>query len=160
MKYLDMPIIIKLNYFFSKLNALKPGIGLELETYSCKQTKNQKRHINIKKPLRFYISALEESFSDYDFSNEKAESFIKVTYPYIKKELEYILFTVYKNYDSVNETINYINNILNYCISIKKSSFFMIKNLFPNEEEQYRIFIIHDKDRKRVIIIKYIINKV
>lgn len=154
MKFIDMPAIIQTNALLSRINVLDPKKSIEVELYSCKQTKVQKKHRNIKKPLRYYVSVLEETFGDFDFSGKSAESFVQITHEYLKKELSFILFTIYKNYEDVNELLLFMDNIFSSCVSVRHSLHCYIDNLFENESDNCRVFIIHDKKQKRVILIK------
>ena len=154
MKYLEMPNILRTNALFSKLNALDPKQSVEIEVYSCKQTRQQKSHRDVQKPLRYYVSALEEAFGDYDFSGERGSSFHQTCYDFIRKELSFIFFTIYRNYDDVNEMLGFLDSILNQCVSIRSSMFYLIDDLFGNEAEKYKVFLIHDKKLRRVVIIK------
>lgn len=155
MKYMDIPNINVINSLFSSLNFLNPKQSLEFEVYSCKQTKLQKRHLNLKKPLRFYVSALEESFIEYDFSNEQGSSFTRTTYEHIRNEMAYYFLALYKNSFEVERSIAKIEYVLNHCIQHKKASCFLVENSFYNELEIYRIYLLHNKNCRRVILIKF-----
>ena len=151
--------IIKTNALFSRLQAFDPKRSLEIEAYSCKQTKEQKKHKNIPKPLRFYISALELAFPDYSFSNEGLSSFKQSTLDNIKKELSFIFFTLYKNNDDVNDLLSYLESLLGQCINLKESSIFVLDRIFSSDSNYSKVFLIHDKKLKRILIIKSILEK-
>lgn len=156
MKFLELNNIIKTNILFSRLQAFDSRRTLEIEAYSCKQTKEQKRHRNICKPLRFYISALELAFPDYDFSNESIRSFNAISSQELKGELSFIFFTLYKNHNDVSELIHYLDILLEQCIDIRKSVFYSLDKSILCDSKYHKIFLIHDKQKKRVIIIKSI----
>lgn len=156
MKFINMPNIIRTNTLFSKLNAIDPKQNIEIEVYSCKQTRVQKKHHSIPKPQRYYVSALEEAFNDYDFSKIPPDAFQKTTYEAILKELSFVFFTIYRNNDDVNETLEFLDTILNQCVNFKISRFYAIDDLFNNEVEKHKVFLIHDNKLRRVIVIKLI----
>ena len=113
MKFLDLNSLIKTNILFSRLQAFNAKRTLEIEAYSCKQTKEQKRYKNIPKPLRFYITALELAFPDYDFSRETNDSFDIISFEILKSELSFVFFTFYKNNEDVAEIIQYFSIVYN-----------------------------------------------
>jgi len=154
MKFINMLNIIRTNTLFSKLNAIDPKQNIEIEVYSCKQTRMQKKHYSIQKPLRYYISALEETFSDYDFSKTSINAFQKTTYQSILNELSFVFFTVYRNNDDVNQTLEFIDTIMNQCVNLRTSRFYVIDDLFNNEIEKCKVFLIHDTKLRRVVVIK------
>lgn len=178
MKYLEMPNILKTNALFSRLNILDPTRSIEVEVYSCKETKKQKKNYNknynknnsrtsiesisstdvtnnilTNKLLKYFISALSESFPDYDFSNNPMNFFKETHYEFLISELAYILFTVYRNHEEVSEVLSFFDNILKQSIGIKAASIYYVENLFLNERDKYRVFLIYDKSMKRVIVI-------
>lgn len=154
MKFINMLNIIRTNTLLSKLNAIDPRQSIEIEVYSCKQTRMQKRHHRIPKPLRYYISALEETFSDYDFSKVSIAAFQKTTYGAILDELSFVFFTVYRNNDDVNQTLEFIDTIMNQCVNLRMSRFYVIDDLLNNEAERCRVALVHDTKLRRVVVIK------
>jgi len=158
MKYIDMQNINKTNALLSRLTAADPKMNIELEIYSCKQTKQQKKHHAIPKPWRFYISALESEFDDYDFSLQPQNSFLSTTFEDIHKELSYLMFTVFKNNEDVLETMAFVEKIINQCIFIKKSVCVRIENLLVNESEHTKVFLIYNKVLRRVVLIKILLG--
>lgn len=159
MKFLEMNSIIKTNMLFSRLRAFDPKRTLEIEAYSCKQTKEQKRHKNLPKPLRFYISALELAFPDYDFSNVTLSSFKPTTLENVKKELSYVFFTIYKNSEDVSELLAYLDALLGQCVNLRTSSILTLDRIFSCDTDYYKVFILHDKKLKRILIIKSVLEK-
>lgn len=159
MKYLEINSIVKTNALLSRLHAFDPRRSLEIEAYSCKQTKEQKKHKNIPKPLRFYISALELTFPDYDFSSITNDSFKNIPYSALRNELSFIFFTMYKNSSDVEEFVSYLDALFEQCVEIKKARFFIVEKDVFEDLEFYKIFMIHDKKKKRVLIIKSILEK-
>jgi len=154
MKFMEMNDIIKTNALFTRLKAFDPKLSLEIEAYSCKPTKEQKRHKNIPKPLLFYVCALELAFPDYDFSNEAMSSFAKTTLDNIKKELSYIFFTLYKNNEEVSELIAYLDALLEQCLDLKKTLAFIVDKPASTETGYHRVFLLHDRKLKRILVIK------
>lgn len=159
MKFLEMNSIIKTNVLFSKLRAFDPKRSLEIEAYSCKQTRQQKRHKDLPKPLRFYISALELAFPDYDFSSETLSSFKPTTLESVKKELSYVFFTIYKNNEDVNELLAYLDALLEQCVNLRNSFIFTLDRIFSCDTDYYKVFILHDRKLRRVLIIKSVLEK-
>lgn len=159
MKLLEISSITKTNVLFSRLRAFDPKRSLEIEAYSCKQTREQKRHKRLPKPLRFYISALELAFPDYDFSNETLSSFKHTTVDNVKSELSYVFFTIYKNEDDVSSLLAYLDILLSQCVSIKNTAIFVLDRVFSCDIDYYKVFILHDKKLRRILIIKSILEK-
>lgn len=159
MKFLELSSILKTNRLFNKLKELDPKINIDIEVYSCKQTKHQKSHRTIPKPFRFYVSALEMSFTDYDFSQETIESFKPTNFNTIKDELSYVFFRIYKNCEDVSNILHFIELILEQCVSLERSKFYNVSNLFTNESSVFRVFVIYDIASKRVLIIKNLEEK-
>lgn len=141
------------------MQAFDPQRSLEIEVYSCKQTREQKRHKGIPKPLRFYICALEQAFPDYVFSSATLNFFRKIPYSAIKNELSFVFFTMYKNNEDVEEFINYLDALIDQCINMKNTDFLIVDESLLGDNDFHRIYILHDKDRKRIMIIKSILEK-
>lgn len=159
MKFLEINSITKTNALLSRLQAFDPRRSLEIEAYSCKQTREQKRHKNIPKPLRFYISALELAFPDYDFSTMEEESFRSISHGTLRNELSFVFFTMYKNHEDVEEFVSYLDALLEQCVDVKRAQFFIVEDNMLDDLDFHRIFIVHDKKRKRVLIIKSMLEK-
>lgn len=159
MKFLEMGRITKTNVLFSRLRAFDPKRSLEIEAYSCKQTREQKKHKRLPKPLRFYISALEQAFPDFDFSNETLSSFKHTTVENVKRELSYVFFTIYKNKEDVNELLAYLDALLSQCVSLRKSAIFALDRVFSCDTGYHKVFILHDKRLRRILIIKSVLEK-
>ncbi|KAM0680800.1 hypothetical protein GINT2_001074 [Glugoides intestinalis] len=157
MKFLEINSIIKTNTLLSRMQAFDPQRSLEIEVYSCKQTREQKRHKRIPKPLRFYICALELAFPDYSFSTATLNFFRKIPYSSIKNELSFVFFTLYKNNEDVKEFINYLDALLDQCIDMKNTEFFLVDESLLDDNDFHRIYILHN--RKRIIVIKSILEK-
>lgn len=155
MKFLEINNIIKTNVLFSKLKAFNPNINLEIEAYSCKQTKEQKKYYKIPKPLRFYISVLELAFPDYDFSNETLSSFKKTSMDIVIKEMSYLFFVLYKNNDEVTELLSYLEALLGQCLNLRKTSVLLLDRTRFSESDYRNVFLLHDKKLKRIIVLKY-----
>ncbi|KAI5175949.1 hypothetical protein PAEPH01_2203 [Pancytospora epiphaga] len=153
MKFISMPNILRANKLFSRLCAADPQSSIEMELYSCKQTRFQRMHYDIPKPLRFYISALEEAFGDHDFS-ESAKSFCSTTYANIRDEISFKLFKIQRNYEDVEESVGLFSAVLGQCVSLRNSVYYTVTQLYGDEEERKKVFLIHDRKRKRVVIIK------
>lgn len=156
MKFLELNSLIKTNILFSRLQAFNSRRTLEIEAYSCKQTKEQKKYRSIQKPLRFYISALDLAFPDYNFSNETMDSFDSISLDILKSELSFVFFTLYKNNEDVAELIDYLNILLQQCVDIDDSAFYVFNKPLISDSNDIRVFLIHDKKKKRVIILKSI----
>lgn len=156
MKFLELNNIIKTNILFSKLQSFDPRRTLEIEVYSCKQTKQQKKHRIIRKPLRFYVSALEMAFPDHDFSSESIRSFNKSSGQELKGELSFVFFTLYKNHSDVAELVQYLDNLLEQCVDVRHSVFYTLNKSILCDSDYHKVFLIHDKKSKRVVIIKSI----
>lgn len=159
MKFLELNNIIKTNILFSRLQAFDSRRTLEIEVYSCKQTKEQKKHKNIQKPLRFYVSALDLAFPDHDFSNESMNSFDNISIETLKAELSFVFFTMYKNNEDVAELIQYLNILLDQCVDIHNSVFYIFNKPILSDPIYNNVFLIHDNKKKRVVIIKLIQNQ-
>lgn len=159
MKFLEMSNIIKTNALLSRLQAFDPKRSVEIEAYSCKQTKEQKKHRDIPKPLRFYISALELAFPDFDFSEMSLSGFNKITYNVVRNELSYVFFTIYKNCDDVEEFVVFLDTLLEQCINIKAAKFFLVDGTMFGDSDFHKIFLIYDSQIKRVVIIKSVLEK-
>lgn len=154
MKFMEMNSIIKTNALFARLKAFDSKLNLEIEAYSCKQTKQQKRHKNIPKPLLFYICALEISCPDHDFSSESMSLFEKTTFENIKIELAFIFFRLYKNNEEVNELLKYFDALLDQCLDVSRTIAYVVDKPVSSETGFLRVFLLHDKRKKRILIIK------
>jgi len=156
MKFMEIPSIIKTNLLFSKLSTIDPQQALDLEVYSCKPTKTQKAHKNIPKPLKYYVSTLEEVFAGYDFSSKSMKEFKSINYITLKKELSFVFLTIYKNNGDVMEMLGFIDTVFCNCVNMKNALIYKIVDIAVNEGENCNVFLIHGKKEKRVIIIKHI----
>lgn len=154
MKFLEISSIIKTNALLSRLQAFDPRRSLEIEVYSCKQTREQRKHRDKPKPLRFYISALELTFPDYDFSEMTQEAFKVISYTVLKSELSFVLFTMYKNHEDVGEFIEYLDVLIGQCVDVRRSQFCVVEKDLLDDLNFHRIFVIYDKKKRRVMIIK------
>jgi hypothetical protein len=159
MKFLGINSIIKTNALLSRLHTFDPRRSLEIEAYSCKQTREQKRHKKIAKPLRFYISSLELTFPDYDFSDLSIDSFKEISYKALRNELSFVFFTMYKNNEDVEEFISYLGALFEQCVDIERANIYIIENNLLDDLDFYKIFMIHDKRKRRILIIKSILEK-
>lgn len=154
MKFMELTNITRTNRLFEKLREFDPKRTIDIEVYSCKQTKHQKTHWCIPKPFRFYISALEMAFPDYDFSQETIDIFKEVDMEAIKKELSFVFFTMYRNCEDVSEMVHFIEQILEQCVDTRKAQYYTVDTLFGDEAVVYKLYIIYDKKAKRVLIVK------
>ncbi|ELA41030.1 uncharacterized protein VICG_01912 [Vittaforma corneae ATCC 50505] len=159
MKFLEIGSIIKTNALLSRLQAFDPRRSLEIEAYSCKQTREQKKHKTIPKPLRFYVSALELAFPYYDFSTMTKESFRNISHGMLKNELSFVFFTMYKNHEDVEEFVSYLDALLEQCVDVKRAQFFIVEDNMLDDLDFHRIFMVYDKRKRRVLIIKSILEK-
>lgn len=149
-----MPNIIRTNTLFSKLKILDPRRSIEIEAYSCKQTKHQRSHYKMPKPLRFYVSTLELSLPDYDFSNASLSLFQNTSLDKIRSELSFILFTIYKNQEDVDELLSFFDRVLSQSVSLRNSLFYEVDFAALNEELSLKVFMIHDRKMRRIIVLK------
>ncbi len=154
MKFMEMRNLLKTNILFSRLQLFDPKKTIEIEAYSCKQTKDQKRHKFIPKPLRFYISALELTFPDYDFSNEKYTSFKPTHIDYVKKEISFLFLTIYKNNNDASEFLTFFETVLGQVINLKNSKIFLVDIDLEGDSGYLKTFLFYDKKLKRILILK------
>ncbi|KAI4292002.1 hypothetical protein PAPHI01_1276 [Pancytospora philotis] len=154
MKYINMPHILKANALMSQLDAIDDSAGIEIEAYSCKPTRMQKAHRRISKPLRFFITALEEAFDDYDFSAEPLDAFATTTYAAIKDDVSFVFFTKYKNCGDVDETMALFDELLRECVDLRASKLYAIDMPLGEAGEKFKVYLIHDAKQKRVLLIK------
>lgn len=154
MKFMELSSLLRTNILFAKLKLLNPNQTVEMEAYSCKPTKSERKNKRrLPKPLRFYISALEMSFDDYDFSSYTASSFLATHMDFFKKELCFVLFKAYKNNEDVFEFVNYVTGVLNNVIQTKKCEIVLIDKFERQEEGRTKIFIFYNKKLKRIVMV-------
>ena len=159
MKYINIPMVTQANALLSRLSAAVPKQGMEIEVYSCKQTKLQKQHRSIKKPLRYYISALEQAFPDYDLSRLTLANFANTDYALIQREISYVLFTVHKNIEDVNEMLLFMDRMMQGCVGVKNLQCYHVDRIFDTDTEKFRVYLMYDRAQKRIMLVK-LSNKV
>lgn len=154
MRFMEMKNLLRTNALFSRIQLVDPRETIEIEAYSCKQTKKEKKYNCIQKPLRFYISVLDIIYPDYDFSGYRYSSFKRTTIDHVKKEISYIFLTIYKNNDDVNDFIFYYESFINQVINIKNSIIMLVDIDFDTESNHNKIFIFYNKKLKRILVFK------
>lgn len=152
MKFIAMPNIFRTNALFSKLKALDPRRSIELEAYSCKQTRQQKALHDIPKPLRFYVATLEQALPDYDFSDAPRALFAPTSLEALREELSFVLFTIYRNQEDVRELLAFVDRVLEQCVRLRSCLFYVVSQ--PGGETRVKVFLIHDTRRRRIVVVK------
>lgn len=157
MKYMEIDNLNKSNALFNRLHSLFPEQKLEIEAYSCKHTKDDKHIKHIGKPLRFYIRSLEISLPDFEFRSYTYHSFKKISYDFLKKEVTYMFFRIYKNIEDVNDMVDFFQKSTEQLITINKSEVFQIETL-RTDLGQCKVFMIYNKRMKRIVLLKLTIT--
>lgn len=159
MKFITMLNIIRTNTLFSKLKTIDPRRSIEIEAYSCKQTRHQKSHKNMPKPLRFYISTLELTFPGHDFSNVPINMFRFTNLDAIRSEVSFVLFTIYKNQNDVSELLSFLDTVLAQSVSLRSSLFYSVDVPLISDDANIKAYMIHDRKKRRIIVLKIAENK-
>ncbi|KAL6121073.1 hypothetical protein NUSPORA_02064 [Nucleospora cyclopteri] len=146
-----MTSLIKTNNLLTKLNNFKHGKTIEIEAYSCKNSKQQKKNNKLEKPLRFLISTLEMSFIDFDFSKNTIKDFKIVDSALLFKNLNYSFLTLSKNQQETAEYLEYLELLLNQCIDLKNSLIYRIEVV---DKSAVEVFMLYNKKMRRILVIK------
>ncbi len=156
MKLIISKNINKTNAIMEKLNENQSDVNVEIEVYSCKKTKFHKKNRDVKKPLKFLIAALDESFPNYEFSHISLNEFIKSNSIEFFENLKFVFLKAYKNETDSNDTIKYWEMLINSYSPLKAS---IIYKYYIIEEENTVVYLIYNSKLKRVILIKILHNK-
>lgn len=154
MRFMEMKNLLRTNALFARLEPIDPNDTIEIEAYSCKQTKKERKCYTMPKPLRFYVSVLEMTYPDYDFSKFSYKSFIKTTIEHVKKEISFIFLTIYKNNDDVTEFISFYECIINQVICLKNCIIMLVDIEIDSEYLYQKTFLFYNKKLKRILVLK------
>ncbi|ORD93839.1 YA60 [Enterospora canceri] len=151
MKFMEITHILKTNELFKKYMEFVSGKLIEIEAYSCKKSKEERMIRRIKKPLRFFISALEMSFIHYDFSKLNMGMFEKVDFNAFCQDLYNFMFYVCKCKDEANECIEYVKLVLQHCVNVDGAAIYGFKF---HGDEPGSVYLIYNKSMKRILLVK------
>lgn len=155
MKFLEMETIAKANYLLiqikNKFMKSPYGKNIEIEAYSCKNSKLDKTRKSLKKPLKFLIGVLELSFINFEFNKLTMESFEVVTEATLLHELNYEVFLDLKCKNATIDCLHYLKLLFNLSINIKHAT---VYRLTINCDTFKTIYLIYNKKMKRILLVK------
>lgn len=165
MKFLEISNIIKTNALLSRYNSFYKGKVLEIEAYSCKRTRKEKKSNPGPKPLAYLIGALESSFTDYEFRELNLNSFDKQSEKNVIDFINYKIFLACKCKNELSDHLLYLSLLFKQTIDIKQSEIYkytlgderdksMARSTQDEEESTTTIFLIYNKKMKRVLMVK------
>ncbi|KAF9761827.1 hypothetical protein NGRA_2394 [Nosema granulosis] len=152
MKYLEINQILRTNEILKTIQEQYPII-LDLEVYSCKNSKNYKVYRNVQKPLRYLLETLQQAFPDYSFTGETWSSFKKVDFQKVANELIYSFLTFYKVKEKVDELVEFLGLIIDKTMYIDECEIYSYtsrKGPFENNN-WFFCFLFYSKVNKRVL---------
>lgn len=152
MKYLEINQILRTNEILKTIQEQYPII-LDLEVYSCKESKNYKMYKNTPKPLRYLLETLQQAFPDYSFTGETWKSFKKIDFQSVANELIYSFLTFYKVKEKVDELVEFLGLIIDKTMYIDECEIYSYVNRRgPFEDNNWFFcFLFYSKMNKRVL---------
>ena len=150
MKFLELKDVIKTNELLRRYVDFSKGFFIELEAYSCKKTKEERKNKTVGEPLCFFINALEMAFDNDDFTGYTMEQFVQIQTNKLLSDLKYILFVYSKNEKETSEYINYFNVLLKQTIGISNANIYEL----TMKQSKENVYVIYNKKMKRVLLVK------
>ncbi|ORD99145.1 YA60 [Hepatospora eriocheir] len=152
MKFIGNQFVFETNKIMKDLSS-QEGIGniVEMEVYSCKQTKESKKNNVLPKPLRFLISALEQHLPDYDFSETSMNAFQIASKEKLFTDLDFAIMTAIKNSNDANKILAYWTIVLKSILKLDKTQFYIFNFI---EDKNNLLYLLYEKNGNKVVILK------
>ncbi|EOB12073.1 hypothetical protein NBO_559g0002 [Nosema bombycis CQ1] len=154
MKFLEIKQILRTNEILKTIQEQYPII-LDLEVYSCKNSKIYKMYKKTPKPLRYLLETLQRVYPDYSFIGEDWSNFKKLDYQNVANELIYSFLTFYKVKEKVDELVQFLGLIIDKTVFIDGCEIFSYTSREgPFEKDNWHFcFLFYSRSNKRVLFL-------